>query len=112
MPEEVRLGEHLVSSGYLTEDEVYEGLSFQQGLPRARFEAESVDLAIARALPERAAREWKALPFQVAEGSLFVAGPEIPGEEMNQALNRFTALELRFHLLTPTEYETLVGALL
>jgi hypothetical protein len=52
------------------------------------------------------------LPFQVAERSLFVAGPEIPGEEMSQALRSFTALELRFHLVTPAEYEALAGALL
>jgi adsorption protein B len=111
-PPEVRLGEHLVSSGYLSEEEVYEGLSFQQGLPRARIDLESVDLGVARALPERAAREWRVLPFQVAERSLFVAGPEIPGEEVNQALKGFTALELRFHLVTPAEFEALADALL
>ena len=112
MPDEVRLGEHLVSAGYLTEDEVYEGLSFQHGLPRVRIEAATLNLEVARALPEHAAKEWKVLPFQVAERSLFVAGPEIPGEEMSQALRSFTALELRFHLVTPAEYEALAGALL
>ena len=84
-------------------DEVYDALSFQQGLPRARIEMEGVPPQIARALPERTAREWKVLPFQVADGSLFLAGPEIPSEDMNRALRGFTALELKFHLVTPAE---------
>jgi hypothetical protein len=52
------------------------------------------------------------LPFQVAEGSLFLAGPEIPSVEMNRALQGFTALELKFHLVTPAEFEALSEALL
>jgi hypothetical protein len=96
-----RLGEHLVNTGRLSADEVYDALSFQQGLPRARIEMESVPPQIARALPERTSREWKVLPFQVADGSLFLAGPEIPSEDMNRALGGFTALELKFHLVTP-----------
>ena len=112
MPEEVRLGEHLVARGLVTEDEVYEGLSLQQGLPRARIEPDEVELSVARALPGRAARELKVLPFQVVEGSLFVAGPEIPGAELSEALKDFTSLEVRFHLVTPEEYRTLADALL
>ena len=112
LPEEVRLGEHLVNEGFVTEDDIYEGLSFQQGLPRARIEIDAIDLGIARALPEHAAREWKVLPFQVAEGSLFLAGPEIPDTEINEALKSFTALELRFHLVTPSEFSELADALL
>ena len=112
LPDDARLGEHLVSSGYLTEDQVYEGLSFQQGLPRVRLEADQVEVGVARRLPERAAREWKVLPFHIAEGGLFLAGPEIPGDEMNRALKSFTTLELRFHLVTPGEYRALADALL
>jgi Type II secretion system (T2SS), protein E, N-terminal domain len=58
------------------------------------------------------AREWKVLPFQVAEGSLFLAGPEIPSAEMDRALKDFTKLELKFHLVTPEEFEALASALL
>jgi len=112
MPEQVRLGEHLLAHGLVTEEELYEGLSFQHGLPRARIEPDEVEPGIARALPERAARDWKVLPFQVAEGSLFVAGPEIPGAELSEALRDFTTLEVRFHLVTPEEYRALADALL
>jgi hypothetical protein len=112
MPEEVRFGEHLVARGLVTENELYEGLSFQQGLLRARIEPDEVELSVARALLEKAAREWKVLPFQVAEGSLFVAGPEIPGAELSEAPKDFTTLEVRFHLVTLEEYRALADALL
>jgi hypothetical protein len=52
------------------------------------------------------------LPFKVAEGSLLLATPELPTPAMAAAVRSFTSLEIHFHLLTPTEYEHLVGALL
>jgi adsorption protein B len=112
LPAAIRLGEHLVGTGRLSADEVYDALSFQQGLPRARIEPEAVSPQVAHALPIRTAREWKVLPFRVAEGSLFLAGPEIPSVEMSRALQGFTALELKFHLVTPDEFEVLSSALL
>jgi hypothetical protein len=52
------------------------------------------------------------LPFRVAEGRLFVAGPDLPSPEMNAALRTFTTLEIRFHLVTPTDYQVLTQTLL
>jgi len=112
LPPATRLGEHLIKTGQLSDEAVYEALSFQQGLPRARIEPKDVSPQVAHALPERAARDWKVLPFQVSEGSLFLAGPEIPSMEMNRALQGFTGLELKFHLVTPAEFEALSEALL
>jgi bacteriophage N4 adsorption protein B len=112
LPPATRLGEHLVNTGRLSPDEVYDALSFQQGLPRARIEPEDVPPQVAHALPTQMAREWKVLPFQVTEGSLFLAGPEIPSAEMDRALKDFTKLELKFHLVTPKEFEALASALL
>jgi hypothetical protein len=66
----------------------------------------------ARALPEHAIQQWNALPFQVAEGGLFLAGPEPPRIDLNDALKSFMALEVRFHLVTPTEYRALADRLL
>ena len=62
--------------------------------------------------PECFAREWRVLPFQVAEGSLFLASPDLPTPKLTAAIRSFTALEIRFHLVTPSEYEHLVNALL
>jgi hypothetical protein len=47
------------------------------------------------------------LPFRIAAGELYVAGSYLPGEEMQSDIRRFSTLELRFHLVTPTEYEEL-----
>ncbi len=112
LPPSLRLGEHLVNTGQLSPETLYEALSLQQGLPVAQVEAASVPAEVARALPERLVREWKVLPFRVAGGSLYLAGPEIPTLETTRALRPFTSLELRFHLVTPAEFEALTVALL
>jgi adsorption protein B len=111
-PPGVMLGEHLVRAGQLSEGSLYEALSFQQGLPIAHIEVEHVPRHVAHALPEQAVREWGALPFRVDEGSLFVASAKLPTAQMSSSLRSFTALELRFHLITPTEFENLTTALL
>ena len=107
-----RLGEHLVATHRLSAEAVYEALSFQQGLPIAHIESDSVPWSIAHALPETAMRKWRVLPFRVAEQNLFVASPEAPGTEMSQELQSFTSLEIRFHLVTPAEFDRLSEALL
>ena len=111
-PPGTRLGEFLVASGALNEEALYEALSLQQGLPLAHVDLQQVLRGVARALPERVAREWRVLPFQVSEGSLLVASPELPTPKLTAAIRSFTALEIRFHLVTPSEYRHLVDALL
>jgi hypothetical protein len=73
---------------------------------------EEVPLGVARALPERVVREWRVLPFKVAGGSLLLASPDLPTPAMTAALRPFTALEIRFHLLAPSDYTQLLDALL
>jgi len=111
-PAGVRLGEHLVRTGRVAEDLVYDALSLQQGLPLVRIDPEAVAPDIARALPAHVVRAWRVLPFRVVEGSLHLAGPEAPSPTMTAALGTFTKLELRFHLVTPSAFEELTGALL
>lgn len=106
------MGEHLVATGQLTEEKLYEALSFQQGLPIGLVEPANVPRLIAHALPERVAREWGVLPFRVGEGSLFLASAKLPTAEMSATLRAFTALEIKFHLVTPTKFENLATALL
>ena len=36
-----------------------------------------------------------------------VAGPETVSEEMSDELRRFSSLEIRFHLITPGNFESL-----
>ncbi len=111
-PSGVRLGAQLVRLGYLREDQLYEALSLQQGLPLARLAPADVERKSVRVLPSAVARNWRVLPFRVAEGSLFIAGPDLPSPEMNAALRIFTALEIRFHLVTPSDYNYLTQAML
>jgi adsorption protein B len=111
-PSDTRLGEHLVELRLLTEVELYEALSLQQSVDLEFPEPLRIRRAIACSLPRHVIEEWKVLPFKIESGALFLAGPEVPTEEMLDALRRFTRLELRFHLTPPGLFERLTAELL
>jgi adsorption protein B len=106
-PADVRLGEHLVCLGMLSEQDLYTALSLQNNLPLGKPEEELVSVPVTRALPAAMARKWRVLPFRIAAGELHVAGAELPVDEMHTEIRRFSSLELHFHLITPTEFEQL-----
>jgi adsorption protein B len=106
-PPGLRLGEHLVQLGKITSDDLYEALSLQQSLPAGRVEPRGINASVARALPRRVIRECKVLPFRIAAGSMFLASPEIPTDELSRTLRGFTRLSLRFHLVTPENFAEL-----
>jgi len=112
LPAGTRLGEHLVQLGKITDDELYEALSLQQSLPAGRVEPWVVKSSVARALPRHVIQSWHVLPFRIFAGSMFLASPEIPTDEMSRTLRCFTRLSLRFHLVTPRNFDELTGALL
>ena len=99
-----RLGERLIETGVLTEADLYAALSLQQSLPTISFEPRHVSPRVARSLPARVLDALEVLPFRIEAGELFLAGPRIPDDGMHQELRRFTRLELRFHLMTPSEF--------
>ncbi|MBV8817685.1 MAG: hypothetical protein JO022_04955 [Acidobacteriaceae bacterium] len=109
-PAGVRLGEYLVQSGDVNEEALYQALSVQQSLPLERLEPSEVDENVSRALPRRVMREWQVLPFRAAGGTLLVASPEIPTDEMQATLRGFTRLTLRFRLITPGNFRRLEHA--
>jgi len=111
-PAGTRLGEHLLHAGLIGEAALCESLSLQQGLPVARVRAGEISPWTARALPRHAVRRWRVLPFRIDAGKMYVASPEIPTPEMTAALAAFTALEIRFHIVAPKEFENLTDALL
>jgi len=43
---------------------------------------------------------------------LYIAGSEIPDDEMQNDIRKFSSMELRFQLVTPTEYRELAAAYL
>ena len=67
---------------------------------------------MARGLPWDVIRDWRVMPFKVEMGSLFVAGPEPPTEEMQRDLKKYTSLEVRFQLITPANFAELTSSLL
>jgi len=108
----VRLGEYLVERGAISEDELYEALSLQQSLPSGRLEPWVINSNVARALPRRIVRDWRVLPFRISSGNMFLASPEIPTDDLTRVLRGFTRLTLRFHLVTPQNFEELAESLL
>jgi hypothetical protein len=108
----VRLGEYLVQLGKITEDELYDALSLQHSLPAGRIEPWGISRNAARALPRHVVKSWQVLPFRIASGHLFLASPEIPTDELSRTLREFTRLALRFHLVTPRNFDELAGHLL
>jgi hypothetical protein len=106
-PAGIRLGDYLVLHGRLTESDVYEALSLQQNVPFGKPAREAISRSITRSLPAEVVKRWKVLPYKVAAGHLFVAGSELPSDQMQDELRKFSSLEIQFHLVTPTEFEEL-----
>jgi adsorption protein B len=111
-PADLRLGEYLVRLRKLDERQVYSALSSQQDLPLENLQPEQIPPAVARSLPAHLVERWKVLPFRVASGNLFVASPELPSEKLERELRQHTRLEIRFHLVTPSDFRRLAEALL
>jgi len=108
----MRLGEYLVRRGYLTEACLYEQLAFQQGLPWVEVDAATVRPAVAHVFPRQVAESLAVLPFRVVDGGLDVVSPDAPTARTLATLREICTLEVRFHLVTPTEFERLAAALL
>jgi adsorption protein B len=112
LPQGTRLGEYLVLRGVISEDQLYEALSLQQSLPAGRLEPWVISNQVARALPRRVVRDWRVLPFRISSGNMFLASPEIPTDDLTRVLRAFTRLSLRFHLVTPRNFDELAERLL
>jgi adsorption protein B len=104
-----RLGEHLIALGDLTEEDLYVALALQNRLAIGIPDLPVISLAVTRSFPAAVARRWRILPFRIAAGELYLAGPELPGEEMQEEIRRFSSLEIRFHLVTPSDYDRLAA---
>jgi adsorption protein B len=111
-PTGLRIGEYLVKLGTISHDDLYEALSLQQSLPSGRLEPLEISTKVARALPKHVVRDWRVLPFRIAAGSMFLASPEIPTDELSRTVSGFTRLALRFHLVTPSNFQELADSLL
>ena len=111
-PAGARIGEHLVRLGMLQEDLLYEALSLQQSIPLAHVEPNQVSRRVARSLPGAVLKHWKVVPYKIEAGNIFLAGPDVPEPQMQASLQKFTRLEIRFHLVTQSNFLRLEKSLL
>ncbi|MBC7928305.1 MAG: glycosyl transferase family protein [Bryobacteraceae bacterium] len=107
-----KLGERLMELGYLGEEDLYEALSLQTQLPQCSLEPAQVNPQIARSLPRRIVEELRVIPFRIENGQLLLATPTVPRVDSGERLRCFTLLQIRFHLIYPTQYSELVTQLL
>ncbi len=108
LPAGTRLGEHLIYSQKITEENLYQALSSQAGIPLslANLDGE-VDRRATRVLPAAIARRWKIIPSRVVGGELHVLTPEVPSRAVLRELSALSHLEPRFRLIRPQQYEAL-----
>jgi adsorption protein B len=107
-PAGLRLGEFLMKLGLVSEEELYDALSVQHDLPAGMPEADVISAEVTRAIPADLARRWQVLPFRVVAGQLYVASPEVPGDAMMSELKEFWPHEMRFQLVNPRAFKELM----
>ncbi len=108
-PDGLRLGEYLLQLQHVSEEDLYQALSFQEDIPLGLPANVEVSRRATRALPVEAARRWKVMPYRVDAGQLHVVTADVPSDAMTRELARLSALEIRFHLIRPREFEELAG---
>lgn len=68
-----KLGDLLISQGYITEQQLIEVLEFQLGIPHVSLFKYQIDPAITQIIPESMAKRYQVLPFMKEGGKLMVA---------------------------------------
>jgi adsorption protein B len=111
-PLDTPLGEHLVRLTLLTEERLLEALSRQSGMPAEMVDPQKVLRRVARCLPGYLQLERRLIPVRLESGQLHLASPTIPGDEVQSEVRKHTRLPLRFVLVTPKNYRRLCEALL
>jgi hypothetical protein len=107
LPNGVRLGEYLMELRMLSEEDLYRALSLQAGIPLGPPAASEVNRLATRVFPAATVRRWKVMPYRIEVGQLHAVTAEVPTPEMTRELAALSALELRFRLVRPGEFEAL-----
>jgi adsorption protein B len=102
-----RLGEHLIRRGHLREEQLYQALALQAGLPFARLAPQAADELAGRYLTP-AACGAQAIPFAVkADQTVWVAVQEPPPKALTKKLARACRLRLYFVMVTASNFAEL-----
>jgi hypothetical protein len=103
----MRLGEWLVNRRKISEESLYRALSLQSGVELGAPRPPDFDANAVRALPLRAIRDWKVMPYRIHLGHIHLLTPEVPNEEMTASLTRYSDLRFRFRLVAATHFSQL-----
>jgi len=106
-PPNMRLGEHLLELRKVKEEQLYQALSAQAGLELGVPDGGEVVATATRALPADTIRRFSVLPYRVDFGQLHLLTTEVPSPRMTRELAALCALDLRFRLVRPIEFERL-----
>lgn len=104
-PAHESLGDYLVRMGLLTAEALCAALAAQQNLPQGVKAGGKIQKRATRALPAWVVEKCKVIPFRVDEGEIFVATSEVPTDRKTRELGKFSRLKIRYHLVTPGEFE-------
>lgn len=107
MPADTALADYLLACGLLSEDELCKAISLQSGVPAARIDTRRVKPRIARTLPAHVEKRFGIVPFSVEGGRLLVAGATVPPPGIFEELKNFTRLPIEFQLVTKRTYQEL-----
>jgi adsorption protein B len=109
LPKERRIGEHLLHLQRVSEEDLYHALSLQAGLPCGMPPRADVDRLATRTLPAETARRCKVMPYRVEVGQLHVLSTDVPSDETISELSSLSALEIRFRLVRPRDFERMAA---
>jgi adsorption protein B len=100
-----RLGEYLVRIGAVSEIELYRAVGAQHTLEVAPIDASAISPEALERLPRPVAERWRVIPLRVThERYLWLAGPELPGDQAEAELRSASGLEPRFQLMPPSDF--------
>ena len=107
MPPDADLAEYLLTHALLSDDDLCKAISLQSGVPSARIDIRRVKRRVARTLPAHVEQRFGIVPFSVEDGRLLVAGSSVPPPAAFDELKSFTRLPIEFQLVTKRNYQEL-----
>ncbi|MGA7413308.1 MAG: glycosyltransferase family 2 protein, partial [Bryobacteraceae bacterium] len=107
------LGQFLLANGLLSEEDYCEAASLCSGVSAqpSYINPARVDQRAARSLPIRVQWKCRVTPIQVQAGLLYLATPQTPATHLIDEIQRHTRLEVKFRIVSPSNYAELRSAL-
>ncbi len=107
LPNNAALADYLVHAKEISEEKLSKALGLKEGVPSAYLDPSKINPNVARVIPPPQISGSSLIPYRVERGRLLVAGPRVPGMEELKFLQRFTKLQIEFHLVTWRNFEEL-----